>query len=95
MLLSLTQVKRIATDVARAHDPRVEVVGATISSGGSPYTEVTMTVHDSQAQPYVIVVGAERDEAEAQLRSTIAAELRQRLDDRRAVFQAAFREHAQ
>lgn len=79
MLLSLDQVQQIATEVIREEHPELEVIGARTSVGGSPYTEVTVTLHGCRAEPCVIVIGAERNASEATFRSAVAKEVDEHL----------------
>jgi hypothetical protein len=48
--LSLSDVRRIAHDVARQHHPTLNVVGAT-AAGGSDYTEVIVTLERCAENP--------------------------------------------
>jgi len=83
MPIELAQVKRIAQDVARAHDPGLEVVAANTAEGGSAYTEVTVTIRGCRREPCMIVIGADRGGDEAALRAEIASRLREHLDQHR------------
>ena len=84
MLLSLPEVQRIAADVAQSKDPKLEVVAAITSVAGSPYTEVTVTIHGCQREPCVLVIGAERNASESKFRSEVAEKLQQHLDQHRS-----------
>lgn len=79
MPIELAEVKRIAQDVAHAHDPALEVVGASTTESGSAYTEVTDTIHGCRKEPCMVVIGADRSGGEAALRSEIASRLREHL----------------
>lgn len=83
MTLELTEVKRIAADVARAQDPSLEVVGATTAQGNSAYTEVTVTINGCSEDPCRVVIGANRSDGEPALREAIAAGLRTHLQQHR------------
>jgi hypothetical protein len=83
MPIELAEVKRIAQDVAHAHDPALEVVGASTAEGGSAYTEVTVTIHGCRKEPCMIVIGADRSGEEAALRSEFASRLREHLEQHR------------
>jgi hypothetical protein len=42
--LKLDDVRRVATEVARAQDDALQVIGVVTPSGGSGYTEVLITI---------------------------------------------------
>lgn len=80
MILDLSEVRRIAEDVARAEDPALELIAAMASGGGSAYIELTLRIHGDGDEPSrVVVVGADRSGGEGPLRRSIAHELRRRL----------------
>jgi hypothetical protein len=79
MTLELSEVRRIAEDVARAEGPSVDVIAATTSARGSDYIELTLRIHGDGDEPSLIMVGADRSGGEAEFRGTITRELRRRL----------------
>ena len=79
MLLTLTEVRRIAADVARQQDALLEVVAATPSEGESAYTEVLFTIGGSRNDPYRLIIGVSRDASEFDCRRAIQQRLQQHL----------------
>jgi hypothetical protein len=77
VLLSLTDVRRIATEVARQQHPALEVVGAIAASS---YAEVVLSVRDDPAECRMIV-GVSRDASEPECRDVMTARLQQHLAD--------------
>ena len=51
MSATLTDVQRIAAEVARNEDRRLEVVGAIPAEGEPAYAEVVLTIRGCQAEP--------------------------------------------
>ena len=68
MSLSLIDVKRIATDVARQRDPALEVVAATPGEEGTGYSELIITVQGSHREPCRLLIGVNRDATEREIR---------------------------
>ncbi len=79
MSLTLTEVRRIAADVAREQDPPLEVMGATPSEGESTYAEVVLTVRGCRVEPCRVVIGITRDTSEADCRRNVEERLQQHL----------------
>jgi hypothetical protein len=79
MILELSEVRRIAEDVARAEGPSVDFIAAATSTRGSGYIELTLRIQGDDDEPSLIIVGADRSGGEAELRETLARELRRRL----------------
>ena len=79
MLLTLTEVRRIAAEVARQQDPLLEVVAATPSEGESAYTEVLFTMRGSRSDPYRLIIGVTRDASEPECRRAVQQRLEQQL----------------
>jgi hypothetical protein len=77
--LTLTDVRRIASDVARQQDPRLEVMGAAPAEGESTYAEVILTVTGCRVEPCRVVVGVRRDASELECRRTFEQRLQQHL----------------
>jgi hypothetical protein len=80
----LTDVRRIAADVAKEQDPRLEVVGATAGEGESTYAEVILTVRGCRAEPCRVMIGVSRDVSEPECRGNVTARLREHLAEHRA-----------
>jgi hypothetical protein len=80
MMLALSEVKRIAVEVASAAGPRFGVLSAATTGGGSAYVEVTVMIDDCGDQPRRVVIGADRSAGESNLRHAIATRLGQHRD---------------
>jgi hypothetical protein len=81
--VTLTDVQRIAADVAREQDRRLEVVGAVPAEGEKAYAEVILTIRGCGVEPCTVVVGVSRDAPEAEIRETVSDRLRRHLDEHR------------
>jgi hypothetical protein len=79
MSLSLPQLRRLASEVARDVDPSLEVFATTNTEGAVDYTELILTVHNRADEPGRIVVGIRRGTSEAEIRSLLREHLRARL----------------
>ena len=79
MRVSLKTVSDIASDVAKAQNDRLQVVGVSPAEGGGAYTEIMIVVNGCRENPCNISLGVLRDVSEAELRSTIEAKLREHL----------------
>jgi hypothetical protein len=80
MVLSATDVERIASEVALKASPSLAVSGVTVSGGGASYSEVLITVRGCRAEPCQIALGVFRDSSEAALRDEIGTSLRRHLE---------------
>jgi hypothetical protein len=78
--MSMTEVRRIAAEVAHEESPSLEVSGIHIN-GGSGYSEVLMTIRGCRTEPCQIAVGVFRDLPEPALRQEIATALRRHLSE--------------
>ena len=78
MALSLTDVRRIAAEVAREQNPALEVVAAQ-AQADSNYTEVILTVHGCAAEPCQIIMGVSREASEAEFRVAVREQLNEHL----------------
>lgn len=81
MSLSLTDVQRIAAEVAQREEPALQVMAATRGGSDSSYTEVILTVHGCRAEPCQFMVGVSRDVSEDQCRSAVEQSLRRHLTE--------------
>ena len=81
MVLSISDVARIAAEAARAASPALTVTGVTVT-GGSGYSEILVYDDGRPADPHS-TVGVFRDIPESALRAEIIATLRRDLDRRR------------
>jgi hypothetical protein len=78
MSLNLTDVRRIAREVARDENPALEVVAAR-ADGDSGYTEVIITLHGCSQEPCNIMLGLSRGTSERQFRAAVSERLREHL----------------
>jgi hypothetical protein len=77
MPLSLNDLQRIATDVAREEDPSLEVVAAANAEGAADYSEVILTVHRPDANPSPVIIGVTRSATEPEVRRLLRGRLRE------------------
>ena len=75
MLLTLAEARQIAADVAAKQNPALEVVGATVSEGGSRYAEVLLSVRGCKKEPCRVVIGVIRDASEEAFRDEVGKRL--------------------
>ena len=75
MRLDLKTVAGIAAEIARAEDPRLQVVGVSPGEGGGSYTEIMMVIAGCRTEPCKISLGVFREASEASLRAAIAEKL--------------------
>ena len=85
MLLTVENMRRIAADVAAEQTPTLEVVGATVSEGGSRYAEVILSVRGCKTEPCRVVIGVLRDSPEAAFRNEVGKRLGEHLNEHRQV----------
>ena len=85
MAFTLTEVRRIASDVARQQNPALEVISATSADGDSGYTEVMLTVRGCRAEPCLLMIGVSRNASEAELRQAVIDRLRVHAAEHQAV----------
>ena len=83
MPLNLTDVRRIAAEVARKENPDLEVVAAR-AERDSPYTEVIITIRGCSAEPCQLLIGVSRDATEHEFRVSVHDRLREHLDGHRS-----------
>jgi len=76
MALTLKDVRRIASEVARQENPALEVIGATSTGDRSAYTEVMLTIRGCRVEPCRVMIGVSRNASEAELRQSVADRLR-------------------
>ena len=81
--LDLSDVVRIARQAASEETVLHEVVGVSVSAGGSDYVEVLVTAHDTRGGASLFVVGAFRNVSEASFRRDLTSRLRGRRAARR------------
>jgi hypothetical protein len=84
MALKLTEVRRIAADVARHEKPPLDVVGVIAGEGDSQYAEVILTIRGCQTEPCRMMIGVRREASESECRRAVEARLREHLIEHRA-----------
>ena len=84
MTLTLTDVRRIASDVAQQEHPALEVVGVTPREGSTTSAEVILIVRDREDQPGPMVIGVSRQTSEIECRGAVRTRLQERLSTRTA-----------
>jgi|SRR6516164_4755576 len=85
MGITLTDIRRIAEDVAQEHDPPLDVVGVTTRQGSSGSAEVIFGVRECEAEPCRFVISVNRRGSEAECRSAVRTRLREHLDAARSI----------
>jgi hypothetical protein len=75
--LTLSDVRRIAADVAKQQDPPLEVMGATPAEGDSAYAEVMLTIRGCHVEPCRMLIGVSRDASEPECRRVLQERLQQ------------------
>ncbi len=78
MPLSLSDVRRIVSEVAREQTPTLEVVAARADADSS-YTEVILTVRGCSTEPCQIIMGVSRGASESEFRHTVRDQLEEHL----------------
>lgn len=76
MLLTLTDIRRIATDVARENRSHLDVLAAKKAGSESEYAEVMLENRECPQPPCLVVVGVDRNSTEEECRTAIQASLR-------------------
>jgi hypothetical protein len=79
MPLTLTDVERMAREIARDEDPALEVVAARNGEGAADYTEVILTLNRSDDEPARLVIGVTRNATEDDIRRLLRNSLRDHL----------------
>jgi len=84
MTLTLTDVRRIASDVAQQEHPALDVVGVTLREGSTTSAEVIFAVRDREDEAGPMVIGVSRQISEIECRGDVRTRLRERLSTRTA-----------
>jgi hypothetical protein len=79
MTLSLTNIRRLAVDVAREESPALEVVGTTNAEGAANYAEVIVADHSRRDDSRHLVIGLSRSASESAIRDQLRDRLREGL----------------
>ena len=82
--LTLKALRQIAQDIATAYDPKLKVISAAMSSGGSAYVELTLTIEGCSVHPCTLIVGVDRTKDQAAIRTNIEHQLREHITRHRA-----------
>jgi hypothetical protein len=82
MALTLIDVRRIASDVAKEDHPDVNVIGVTRREGSSTSAEVIFAVRACEHEPCRVVIGVSRQVSEGECRGTVRTRLRERFAKR-------------
>jgi len=82
MALTLTDVRRIASDVAQQQSPAIDVVGVTSREGSSSSAEVIFAIRDRDTEPSRVVIGVSRQISEGECRGAVRTRLSERLATR-------------
>ena len=89
MSLTLTDVRRIAGDVAHQLEPSLEVMAARAAGGDeTQYAEVILTVRGCREEPCRVVIGVSRETSEAECRGVVRDRLREHLHEHRPSLQS-------
>lgn len=80
MALTLSDVRRIAEDVAQQQPLALDVLGVTRREGSSASAEVIFGVRDGSTEPSRVVIGVSRHVSEGECRGTVRALLLKRLE---------------
>ena len=81
--MSVTEITRVATEVARAEAPGLEVIGVSHAGGDGTYAEVLLRVRGCHKEPCQVSLGVFRDVSESDLRAEIGQKLRRHSEERR------------
>ena len=77
--MTISDVQRIAIEVARKLDDRLKVEAAIPAGGDSAYTEIILTIRGCQDDPCLLMIGVSRDASESSIRTAVAEHLREHL----------------
>jgi hypothetical protein len=78
MALTLTDVRRIASDVAQREHPDLDVVGVTPREGSTTSAEVIFAVRACDHEPRRVIIDVSRQISEGECRGTVRARLKGR-----------------
>jgi hypothetical protein len=79
MALTLTDVRLIASEVARHEDPNLDVVGVTLREGSSSSAEVIFADRACDEETCRVVIGVSRRLSADECRGAVRAHLQERL----------------
>ena len=84
MTLTLTEVRRIASDVARQEHPALDVVGVIPREESTTSAEVIFAVRDREDERSPMVIDVSRQVSEIECRGAVRTRLPERLSTRTA-----------
>jgi hypothetical protein len=73
---TVQEIGRIASDVVVREQAGVEVIGVTVNTGGSDYSEILVRLRGCHESPCEMVIGVFRSAGEPMIREEIARKLR-------------------
>jgi hypothetical protein len=79
MLMTLVDVRRIASEVISKGYPTLELLGVTTAEGGSRYSEIILSIRGCHSEPCQLIVGVNRDAPEAAFRRHMDERFREHL----------------
>src|SRR5262245_13219749 len=79
MPLTLPEIRRIASDVAREQDPALEVVGAMAAGNELLYSEVILSIRGCRVEPCQLMIGVNRNLSEIECRDAMRAGLKRHI----------------
>jgi hypothetical protein len=79
MAINLTDLRRIAVEIAREEDPELEVLAATNGEGAADYAEIILALDTPEKERRRMVVGVSRPTSESQMRNLVRERIREQL----------------
>ena len=79
MSLTLSDVRRIAADVAKQQQPALDVVGVIKREGSCSSAEVIFAIRDCYVAPCRVVIGVSRHASEGECRGAVRMRLGEHL----------------
>jgi hypothetical protein len=74
--LTVPQLSRVASEWLTHHRPDLEVLGVTVNTGGSSYSEILFRIRDGAGDPSEALVGVFRNSDEDGVRRQLSDRLR-------------------
>ncbi len=71
MALTLSDIRRIASDVTHHQHPEMDVVGVTTREGSSSSAEIIVCMRDCELEPSRMIIGVSRRVSERECRNAI------------------------
>jgi hypothetical protein len=79
-MLRITDIQRVATEVAARRNPDLKVIAVTRTGSDSAYAEVVVKILGCAEEPCQLMIGLSRDASESTVRHTFETELSQHLE---------------